>query len=81
MIKIIKDGQKKFIGNCNTCGCQFSYEINDISHGTVLCPCCGGYCTHKIVNQNIENINMINMNDYFTTAITDSVPVNITEKL
>ena len=78
MIKIIKDGQKKFIGNCNTCGCQFSYELNDISLGTVLCPCCGGYCAHKIINQNIGNINV---NDDFTTAITDGAPVNITEKL
>lgn len=31
-----------------------------------------------IVNQNIGNINV---NDYFTTAITDGTPVNITEKL
>lgn len=31
-----------------------------------------------IINQNIGNINV---NDYFTTAITDGAPVDITEKL
>ena len=27
MIKIIKDGQKNFIAKCDTCGCEFSYQL------------------------------------------------------
>lgn len=46
MIKIIKDGQKKFVVKCNTCGCEFSYGICDISLGSVICPCCGWYVAH-----------------------------------
>lgn len=48
MIKIIKDGQKDFIGKCRTCGCEFSYQLTDLSLGSVVCPCCGGYITHKV---------------------------------
>ena len=47
MIKIIKDGQKDFIAKCRTCGCEFSYQVNDITTGLVVCPCCAGYVAHK----------------------------------
>ena len=48
MIKIIKDGQKEFIVKCPTCGCEFSYQLVDIGlGGSVVCPCCGHYVTHK----------------------------------
>ena len=47
MIKIIKDGQKDFIAKCETCGCEFSYQLVDIGLGSVTCPCCGGYVAHK----------------------------------
>lgn len=47
MIKIIKDGQKDFIVKCPTCGCEFSYQLIDIGLGSVTCPCCGGYVSHK----------------------------------
>lgn len=47
MIKIIKDGQKEFTAKCDTCGCEFSYQLVDIGLGSVVCPCCGGYVVHK----------------------------------
>ena len=47
MIKIIKNGQKDFIAKCQTCGCEFSYQVNDITTGLVVCPCCAGYVAHK----------------------------------
>lgn len=47
MIKIIKNGQKDFIAKCPTCGCEFSYQANDITTGLVVCPCCAGYVAHK----------------------------------
>lgn len=46
MIEIIKRGTKE-IADCKTCGCQFSYEKEDIKRGdqrdpykVVECPCC-----------------------------------------
>lgn len=50
MIKIIKDGQKEFTTKCDTCGCEFSYQLVDIGLGSVVCPCCGGYVVHKLNN-------------------------------
>lgn len=47
MIKIIKDGQKNFIAKCQTCGCEFSYQLGDIGLGSVVCPCCRHYVAHK----------------------------------
>lgn len=52
MIKIIKDGQKKFVVKCHTCGCEFSYEINDVVLGSVVCPCCGNYVAHILESSN-----------------------------
>ena len=43
MIKIIKDGQKEFVGNCDMCGCKFSYDISDVAFTSIPCPCCGHY--------------------------------------
>lgn len=48
MIKIIKDGQKEFTAKCDTCGCEFSYQLVDIGLGSVVCHCCGGYVAHRI---------------------------------
>lgn len=47
MIKIIKDGQKDFIAKCQTCGCEFSYQLIDIVGNSVVCPCCGNHVAHK----------------------------------
>lgn len=47
MIKIIKDGQKEFTTKCDTCGCEFSYQLIDIVGNSVVCPCCGHYVVHK----------------------------------
>lgn len=47
MIKIIKDGQKDFIAKCQTCGCEFLYQLVDIGLNSVVCPCCGCYVSHK----------------------------------
>lgn len=59
MIKIIKDGQRDFIANCNVCGCEFSYQTEDIRGSSVACPCCGFYVSHSSNNfkrqSNIED--------------------------
>lgn len=66
MIKIIKDGQKEFVGNCDMCGCKFSYDISDVAFNSIPCPCCGHYYVHK------------NLLD-FNTASLNSIPINITQ--
>lgn len=46
MKTIIKEGKKKFTITCPRCGCEFEYEIKDISFDTVDCPCCYGAISH-----------------------------------
>ena len=42
MIKVIKHGQKEFRGYCSRCGCEFTYELEDITLSAfVVCPDCG----------------------------------------
>ena len=45
MIKIIKHGQKEFTHTCSRCGCEFTYEYEDITLSSfVVCPDCGEHC-------------------------------------
>lgn len=45
MIKIIKHGQKEFTHTCSRCGCEFTYEYEDITlNNFVICPDCGEHC-------------------------------------
>lgn len=45
MIKIIKHGQKEFTHICSRCGCEFTYEYEDITLSSfVVCPDCGEHC-------------------------------------
>lgn len=47
MIKTIKEGQKVFTRICNRCGCEFSYELEDLNAvDFVQCPCCHKSLTH-----------------------------------
>ena len=44
--KIIKEGKKKFMAVCSTCGCEFEYEMEDINCEVVTCPDCGRGVKH-----------------------------------
>lgn len=46
MKTIIKEGKKEFIGRCKHCGCEFKYELSDVSIGSVYCPCCSNPVYH-----------------------------------
>lgn len=50
MIKIIKEGKKEFKAICPICGCEFSYELEDLqqtpTYKIVKCPCCGQEIIH-----------------------------------
>ena len=46
-IKIIKDGIKEFHITCPYCGCEFTYENEDVCNSEVVCPCCSKGLPHK----------------------------------
>lgn len=46
-IKIIKDGTKEFHITCPYCGCEFTYENEDVCNSEVVCPCCLTNLPHK----------------------------------
>ena len=46
-IKIIKQGVKEFHITCQYCGCEFTYEKEDIHNSEVICPCCSKGLPHK----------------------------------
>lgn len=82
MIKIIKDGRKEFVGNCDMCGCKFSYDISDVaftSHSwkqsgtSALCDLLPGVpcpcCGHHYVHKNL-------LYD-FTTESLNSISIRV----
>lgn len=46
-IKIIKQGAKEFNITCPFCGCEFTYEKEDVHNSQVICPCCSTNLPHK----------------------------------
>lgn len=47
MKKIIKSGKKIYQKTCSRCGCEFTYENEDINYiGNVSCPECGCVLAH-----------------------------------
>ena len=46
-IKIIKQGVKEFHITCPYCGCEFTYEKEDVYNSEVICPCCSKGLQHK----------------------------------
>lgn len=47
-IKIIKEGKKEYHMTCFQCGCEFTYELEDISgFGFVNCPTCNSSIAHR----------------------------------
>ena len=51
-IKIIKQGVKEFQITCSYCGCEFTYEKEDIHNSQVICPCCSTNLLVGTVNTN-----------------------------
>ncbi len=54
-IKITKPGQKEFHGFCTWCGCEFTYEISDLTLSAtgnkLYCPTCGKDYFHQSMVQ------------------------------
>lgn len=53
-IKIIKDGTKEFHITCPYCGCEFTYENEDVCNSEVICPCCLTNLPHKGVSGKVD---------------------------
>ena len=53
-IEIVKEGCKKFNMTCPNCGCEFTYEYEDVKVGVVICPCCQARLPHKGVNGTVN---------------------------
>lgn len=75
MIKIIKEGQKKFTKTCNRCGCEFQYDLSDLSGSDYInCPCCHTTLVHvgpKAVKIDLSKTNRID----FPTTIPYKIEV------
>ena len=74
MIKIIKSGKKEFHATCPNCGCEFTYEMEDLSKKDYLgaidyvkCPECGMTILHSAINTTPESIPC-------TNPITTTIP-------
>ena len=56
-IKIIKEGKKEYYMTCFQCGCEFTYELEDINYNSyVECPCCGKNLYHNGNSITISNV-------------------------
>lgn len=57
--KIIKPGLKKFRAICPKCGCEFEYELEDISVlWSVTCPECHNSMLHPDQVAYIQELNL-----------------------
>lgn len=53
-IKIIKQGTKEFHITCPYCGCEFTYENEDVCNSEVICPCCLTNLPHKGMSGKVD---------------------------
>lgn len=64
MIKVVKHGYKGYSTVCYKCGCEFTYELEDIKEGYVSCPDC-----------NEKSLHNYSLNVRVTTRLKDSSEV------
>lgn len=66
-IKIIKQGVKEFHITCPYCGCEFTYENEDVCNSEVICPCCSTNLPHKGVVGKVDDCPLPTNGGYGTT--------------
>lgn len=72
MIKIIKSGKKEFHAICPSCGCEFTYEKEDLNRtNSVKCPECNMPIPHSTVNITPKPIDV-----YYKGIATDNMQSN-----
>ena len=65
-IKIIKQGVKEFHITCPYCGCEFTYENEDVCNSEVICPCCLTNLPHKGVSGKVDEAPLPTNGEYGT---------------
>lgn len=78
MIKIIKSGKKEFHATCPSCGCEFTYEMEDLNgkdyvwaSDYVKCPECGMPISHLTICTAPKPIDI-----YYQSIPTDNMRSN-----
>lgn len=66
-IKVIKQGTKEFHITCPYCGCEFTYENEDVCNSEVICPCCSTNLPHKGVVGKVDDCPLPTNGEYGTT--------------
>ena len=66
-IKIIKQGTKEVHITCPYCGCEFTYENEDVCNSEVICPCCSTNLPHKGVVGKVDDCPLPTNGGYGTT--------------
>lgn len=66
-IKVIKQGTKEFHITCPYCGCEFTYENEDVYNSEVICPCCSKALPHKGVRGKVDESPLPTNGEYGTT--------------
>ncbi len=66
-IKIIKQGVKEFHIRCSNCGCEFTYEKEDVCNSEVICPCCSTNLPHKGIIGEVDECPLSTDGEYGTT--------------
>lgn len=66
-IKVIKQGTKEFHITCPYCGCEFTYENEDVCNSEVICPCCSTNLPHKGVIGKVDESPLPTNGEYGTT--------------
>lgn len=67
-IKIIKEGVKEFHITCPYCGCEFTYENEDVCNSEVICPCCSTNLPHKGVIGKVDESPLPTNGEYGVTT-------------
>lgn len=67
-IKIIKQGVKEFHITCPYCGCEFTYENEDVCNSEVICPCCSTNLPHKGVIGKVDDCPLPTNGEYGVTT-------------
>lgn len=67
-IKVIKQGVKEFHITCPYCGCEFTYENEDVCNSEVICPCCLINLPHKGVVGKVDESPLPTNGEYGVTT-------------
>ena len=65
-IEVTKQGEKGWRATCSNCGCEFTYENEDVCNSEVICPCCLTNLPHKGVIGKVDEYPLPTNGEYGT---------------